>query len=400
MKKPILTASGFARRDVGKAMCDAIAEGNAERACCLAAELASARLDADAPHAEVDAMIDVAGRLVDVYATFYASVDVAAIGRVASAIHKMSDPSSGHKRRAVCEAVVAMALGLPRQDATAQIIASAYSCPVAWSAATVTSGGGDHHQELAALVRQGRTAEAVRLVHQTSMFSTTAEACAEAWTACTSWMACASCVPCASWQAKFVSDARQLFYHGAASKSQAPTKAVRTRRANLAMCAVLVASSRSSRPPPPTWAGEHVDRALGSACALIDGVFEEIAAGKPSQQKHPQQQQQHPPPSTTPMPYGQAAGSSYDEGASYGMVDDDDDDYDGEDADDDRRITDRNYLKMYTTIDFAAQSRAEDSRHESRVDAADMAPLKTIVLVPSAAAAATNKKRMGPPPPM
>ena len=393
------TASGYARRDVARAMTDAIAAGDAERACCLAAELCACAPEDRRTGGERAACADVASRLVDVYAQSYASVDAGALRRVADAMRALfGEPketgadanSDTGRRRAVCTAVVALTLGLPRQDVSEHILASAYG-------ALGAAGTRPTTKSLVELIRAGRASEAVLKAHRDSL--KTAESCATLWDACAFASASDSNSDyfCPSWRDGFVADARFLFHLGGRASS---TKAVRQRRANLALCAVLVAASPSSTPAPPsTWAASRADRATEVGLRQIDAVFADIygdsiesASGHAS--RHEEEEEED-------VPWDEDGKKEHDKTAPAdrrGRNQDDhhEDEDDGEsshqDDEDDIRASDgrrrrqpplempRDYLQMYTTIDYAARGLADDARHASRAATLDLAPVKTVVL--------------------
>ena len=401
-----LTARGFACREVAKALDDAISAADAERACCLAAELAAATGRGCDVESEDFAMREVADKLVDVFAAHYATVDASAVHMIAEAISTMSSVSSSRdeRRAAMCDAVVSLAMGLPRQEASAQILASAYRA--CGSASTESRTTGDD-AALGDYVRRGRTYEAVLKANRESML--TVDSCLSMWRACSDVVDCVG-GKCrrAHWQRTFVEDARTLFFHG----PQSNTKAVRVRRTSLALCAVLVASSRhASGTPPSTWAGPRADAAIASARSLIGGVFSdiycamtgesdpaadggtersfycsddeidddavvenEIAAFSRSHQQHQQHQQQQ-------IMHYQNQGLEQDEQEYYEFDHKHEHEHEHEPehgSEDPGRPID--YWQVYTTINYGAIGRVEDARYASRANTVDLAPVKTVVL--------------------
>ena len=392
-----LTARGFACREVAKALDDAISAADAERACCLAAELAAATGRGCDVESEDFAMREVADKLVDVFAAHYATVDASAVHRIAEAISTMSSVSSSREERraAMCDAVVSLAMGLPRQEASAQILASAYRA--CGSASTESRTTGDD-AALGDYVRRGRTYEAVLKANRESML--TVDSCLAMWRACTDVVDSVggSCRR-AHWQRTFVADAKTLFFHG----PQSNTKAVRVRRTGLALCAVLVASSRhASGTPPSTWAGPRADAAIASARSLIGGVFSdiycamtvesdpaadggaersfscsddedddavvenEIAAFSRRYQHHQHHHHQH---------------HRHDQGLEQ-EEQEHEQEHENENENENERDPGRpiDYWQVYTTINYGAISRAEDARYVSRANTVDLSPVKTVVL--------------------
>ena len=110
-RAPVLTLSGYPKRDAYRAFDAALAERDAERACCLAAELACTPRE---PRA-------LASHLVDVFAEAYATLDPRAVVRLAGALARFQ-PGAREERRALCEAVIVLAIGLPRHDALADVL--------------------------------------------------------------------------------------------------------------------------------------------------------------------------------------------------------------------------------------------------------------------------------------
>ena len=94
-RAPVLTLSGYPKRDAYRAFDAALAERDAERACCLAAELACTPRE---PRA-------LASHLVDVFAEAYATLDPRAVVRLAGALARFQ-PGAREERRALCEAVM------------------------------------------------------------------------------------------------------------------------------------------------------------------------------------------------------------------------------------------------------------------------------------------------------
>jgi hypothetical protein len=282
------TVSGYPIRDAYKALDAAVAARDAEKACCLAAELAATQGEPPA----------LSAHLVDAYASWYASVDVRALERVARAL---GDFMSGgmltrEGRRGLCVAVVAMAVGLPRQDASAKVACDRAANDEEGAAeggrGTGTTTASACAVRLSDLLRRGKTARAARLAHRMLAESSARAGPAGALPACAVWDACLDAVSGAPGaEREFVRSAHAL-YHGrappvppSAGDPAAPppmSKAVRGRRANLALCSALVASC-TGRPGlaaslPSTWAGAKADAAAERACELIDTVFEDIAS--------------------------------------------------------------------------------------------------------------------------
>ena len=178
------TVSGYPIRDAYKALDAAIEAQDAERACCLAAELAATPGEPPA----------LSAHLVDVYASWYASVDMRALERVAKALGAFMSGGtlSREGRRGLCSAVVAMAVGLPRQDASAQVAceragaedANGPDLPTASAAAV----------RLSELLRRGKTARAARLAHRMLSDSAARAGPAGALPACAVWDACIDAV--------------------------------------------------------------------------------------------------------------------------------------------------------------------------------------------------------------
>jgi len=300
------TVSGYPIRDAYKALDAAVTARDAEKACCLAAELAATQGEPPA----------LSAHLVDAYASWYASVDVRALERVARAL---GDFMSGgmltrEGRRGLCVAVVAMAVGLPRQDASAKVACDRANNDEEGAAEGGTTTASACAVRLSDLLRRGKTARAARLAHRMLAESSARAGPAGALPACAVWDACLDAVSGTPGAEREFVRAAHALYHGRAppvppseGDPAAPppmSKAVRGRRANLALCSALVASC-TGRPGlaaslPSTWAGAKADAAAERACELIDTVFEDIAwrSGAAGQPPPPPQAEEGVPPET------------------------------------------------------------------------------------------------------
>ena len=287
------TVSGFSKREAYRAFDAALLGRHAERACCLAAELV-------ATPGELRRFVS---HLADVYATSYVSVDGAALARFARACAAMAraggDARSPGVRRGMCEAVIALAIGLPRQDTCGILLGrvraavpDAVAEALTLDPVTVVAEAADQHQqqhqqppissrglELARLIREGgRAPEAVLLANHL-LSDPSASASVGALACCCVWDACDACACVCDAAESYVADAR-LLYHLSPSPSTVPTKATRTRRKGLALCAVLVASASNRsggilQQQASTWAGQAADVAIEQAYCQLHTLFGE-----------------------------------------------------------------------------------------------------------------------------
>ena len=338
---PPSTVSGYPKRDVYRALGEAIAARDPTRACCLAAELASSPGESK----------PLASYLADTFATWHASADGAAASRLWSASSRVwrmeqSREAQVEGRQALCEAVIAMAVGLPRQDAAALVLEAAGSAGGHASLGCRPASSCDLLSRLASLVRRRDAAGAVVLAHLMLTQTTDPLAVRAVWDACLSASSERSPGIRAAYSLYHVTkscDGRSVPPDG--SPCPSPPKSVAARRVALALYAVLAASAPpgAAEAVPSTWAGASADALIERAVRKVDILF---------------------PPD--------------DHGSSLDCAEDDDDDReeDREEEDDEQEEEEVSYLQLYTTYDHASKSRAPEARR----DAVDAAPVRTVVL--------------------
>ncbi len=275
---PVLTISGYPKREAYRALDAALAERDAERAVCLAAELAATPKE---PRC-------LASHLADAFAESYVTLDPRALVRMSRAIALLApaDFSGGggeESRRAMCDAVLTVAIGVPRHEALSDILKR---CPEAAPAADArgqarageaTAGS----LKLAVLMRSHDAPRAVALAWD--MVRSEGKA-SDGMPFRAAWDACAACASEDQAAAAYVAAAASIFSGGRGARQ--PSRTSRARRAPLLLYAVLVASQtggfrllalhESVRGPQRGLAQDLVDAALARAAGLIGAVFGDI----------------------------------------------------------------------------------------------------------------------------
>lgn len=273
-----LSASGYSIPDVYCRLDTALSCGLAEEACCLAAELAASPDPGEA------------GRLVDwlrdAFSSRYATVDGDAMARVASAFSRCSEgqlPAGHESRRALCELLISMSIGLPRhaEDSWHSIVARARAAR-GGSGAPPSPEAPPPAANIASLLQSmmsgRRASEAVVVAFELLDRACSSNAASAAATTLAVWDAC-----------ELVSSSRRFetaraYVEAARSIFGKATKASLSKRRALILFSVLVASSgcgEGSQHPPRTWAGPVADVALSRACDAIDAIFERLMSHGP-----------------------------------------------------------------------------------------------------------------------
>lgn len=277
------TRSGYPVKDVLAAMETAIESRDAERACCLAAELAVSD--------QHPVLMDC---LVDLFAQWYVSMDVLSLRRVHAAFGTAARGLAQgglEARRALCELVISMSLGLPRQNALEHVArrvggegcGKAKGCPPEEVVARtmqmypmMVRGSGDEAIQAmcgifsACAVKSRVPAGTVSLVFQGF------------WETCKS--CCAGGAGREDWRMDYIRMARDLFY--VMDDKVMPTRGRCMSRRNLVVCAILVANSILSgidKVPLPrsSWDASRAESAISRSIESLDSIFEETKKPTP-----------------------------------------------------------------------------------------------------------------------
>lgn len=272
---PPSTISGYVRKEVYRALDEAILDRDGEKACCLAVELALTPNEAGA----------LVSHLVDTYGSWYASVDATALERFARAVGHIeySDgicdwtPSA---RRGLCEAVLILSNGLPRHDASAVFLEASGTTPEDAEDEISASG-----VLLLDAIRTGHAVDALRIARHmvTSPVNGMPFAAWDAILATSGLLGGVSKPPGASKIADFASHAHRLFHvrPQASSSNAVPCMSSRQRRAPLAMAATLVAVAQATSSAPSSWLGSKADEAIVRGIQQIDSLFQDLLVHSP-----------------------------------------------------------------------------------------------------------------------
>jgi hypothetical protein len=431
----------------------AIADRDPDGACALAMQLA----EEDVPGRRQC----LAARLIDLYASSYVSVDIASHRRVCSGMSAfMNSPPSPlldpDGRSGLCTVVAAMAVGMPSVDAAKSVKAFR---PPKQMQQQGTQSVVSSAVRLSELVSRGRTSRAAQLALQMLNEAAATPGPAGVLPVCAVWDACLSISSHCSVASEFVRSAYALYCgcppptpqqqqqqpqqqqpqqqqpqqqqtQTQQQQTQTPAsvaKTLRARRANLALCSVLVASSAASDPAtvaslPDTWAGEIADAAIRRALSvpsvpavpfrsesrndahhpapLLPPVYnpvyspvvpprareeappevwrspweleqEQQRQQQQQQQRQRQPQQQQPPQQRLGRTRGHRGKGEGD--GEQGFEADERQQWEQRENREHREQQQQqiSYLQLYTTLDAASMARAQAERHDLHLDVAE-----------------------------